>query len=104
MDYQLADVSFDAQGKPVSVSRATAIDNSALPKASFTLNLDSADFQGQNSLQVRLILHWAPLESADQAIEAKNSALQTQFNAAEKQAFEKAAVEALKERVDVISS
>ena len=37
VDYQLADVSFDAQGKPVSVSRATAIDNSALPKASFTL-------------------------------------------------------------------
>jgi hypothetical protein len=103
VDYQLADVSFDAQGKPVSVSRTSPIDNSALPRASFTLKLDSADFQGQNSLQVRLILHWSPLASANQEIEAKNTALQAQFNAAEKQAFERAAVEALKERVDVIS-
>lgn len=103
VDYALTDVSFDAQGKPVSVSRASPIDNSALPKASFTLNLDSADFQGQNSLQVQLILHWSPLPSANQEIEAKNKALQDQFNAAEKQAFEKAAIETLKERVDVIS-
>ncbi len=103
VDYELADVSFDAQGKPVSVSRADGIDNSALPRASFTLNLDSADFQGQNSLQVQLILHWSPLTSANQEIEAKNKALQAQFSAAEKQAFEKAAVETLKERVDVIS-
>ena len=101
VDYELADVSFDAQGKPVSVSRADGIDNSALPRASFTLNLDSADFQGQNSLQVQLILHWSPLTSANQEIEAKNKALQAQFSAAEKQAFEKAAVETLKERVDV---
>jgi hypothetical protein len=103
VDYQLTDVSFDAQGKPVSVSRVGNIDNSALPRAAFQLNLDSADFQGQNSLQVKLILHWAPLASANQEIEAKNKALQNQFNAADKQAFEKAAVETLKDRVDVIS-
>ncbi len=103
VDYELTDVSFDAQGKPVSVSRASEIDNSARPQASFTLNLDSADFQGQNSLQVQLILHWSPLASANQEIEAKNKALQAQFSAAEKQAFEKAAVETLKERVDVVS-
>lgn len=103
VDYQLTDVESDAQGKPVRVSRASDIDNSALPKASFTLNLDSADFQGQNSLQVKLILHWSPLESANQDIEAKNKALQDKFNAAEKEAFEKAAIETMKERVDVIS-
>ncbi|HZJ00730.1 MAG TPA: hypothetical protein VFD22_08715 [Gemmatimonadaceae bacterium] len=103
LDYQLTDVAFDGQGKPITVSRASAIDNSALPKASFTINLDSADFQGQNSLQVQLILYWSPLASANQEIDAKNKALQDQFNAAEKAAFEKAAVETLKERVDVIS-
>ena len=96
-------MSFDAQGKPVRVSRVGDIDNTALPRAAFTLNLDSADFQGQNSLQVKLLLHWAPLTSANQEIEAKNKALQDQFNAAEKQAFEKAAVETLKERVDMVS-
>jgi len=103
VDYQLTDVEFDAQGKPVSVSRASDFDNSALPKAGFTLNLDSADFQGQNSLQVKLVLRWSPLASANQEIQAKNQALQEKFNAAEKEAFEKAAVETLKDRVDVIS-
>jgi hypothetical protein len=103
VDYELTDVEFDSQGKPVTVSRASEIDNSALPKATFTLNLDSADFQGENSLQVRLVLHWSPLASANQDIKAKNQALQDKFNAAEKAAFEKAAVETLKERVDVIS-
>jgi hypothetical protein len=103
VDYELTDIEFDSQGKPVTVSRAGDIDNAALPKASFTLNLDSADFQGQNSTQVKLILHWSPLASANQEIEAKNKSLQDQFTAAEKSAFEKAAVEALKERVDVIS-
>ena len=103
VDYELTDVEFDSQGKPVTVSRASEIDNNALPKATFTLNLDSADFQGQNSLQVKLVLHWSPLASANQDIKAKNQALQDKFNAAEKAAFEKAAVETLKERVDVIS-
>jgi hypothetical protein len=103
LDYQLADVEFDAQGKPVSVSRVSTIDNSAPPRAQFTLNLDSADFQGQNSLQVRLILHWAPLASANAEIDAKNKALQEQFKAAEREAFHKAAIETLKERVNEIS-
>jgi len=102
LDYELTGVEFDAQGKPVSVSRSSDIVN-APPRASFTLNLDSADFQGQNSLQVKLILHWSPSAAANQEIEAKNKALQAQFNAAEKAAFEKAAIETLQERVDEIS-
>ena len=103
LDYELTDVEFDSQGKPVSVSRSSGIDNSALPKASFTLNLDSVDFGGQNSVQVSFTLHWSPLASANQAIQAKNEALQAQFNAEEKAAFEKAAIETLKDRVDAIS-
>jgi hypothetical protein len=103
VDYQLTNVEFDSQGKPVNVSRTSDIDNSALPKARFILNLDSADFGGQNSVQVNLILHWSPLTSANQAIQAKNQALQDKFNADEKAVFEKAAIETLKDRVDVIS-
>ncbi|MEO7155974.1 MAG: hypothetical protein ABI039_00345, partial [Vicinamibacterales bacterium] len=103
VDYELTDVEYDSQGKPVTVSRASAIDNGALPKASFMLNLDSADFGGQNSVQVNLILHWSPLASANQDIQAKNQVLQDKFNADEKAAFEKAAIETLKDRVDVIS-
>jgi len=102
LDYELTGVEFDAQGKPVSVSRSSDIVN-APPKASFTLNLDSADFQGQNSIQVKFVLHWSPSAAANQEIDAKNKALQAEFNAAERAAFEKAAIETLQERVDEIS-
>src|SRR6185436_11942728 len=90
------------QGKPVMMSRHSAIANSP-PNASFDLNLDSVDFQGENSIQVKLVLHWAPLASANQEIDAKNKLLQDKFNAAEKAAFEKAAIETLKERVNEVS-
>jgi len=102
LGFELNNVEFDAQGKPVTVSRRSAITNSS-PSASFDLNLDSADFQGQNSLQVKVILHWTPLASVNQEIEAKSAALQEKFNAAEKEAFEKAAIETLKDRVNQVS-
>lgn len=102
LDHELTNIEFDPQGKPVIVSRSSGIVN-APPKANFMLNLDSADFQGQNSVQVKLILHWSPLASANQEIDVKNKALQDKFNAAEKEAFEKAAIETLKERVDEVS-
>jgi hypothetical protein len=44
-------VEFDAQGLPVTVSRRSPITNAG-GRASFVLHLDSADFQGQNSLQI----------------------------------------------------
>ena len=73
LDYELTDVEFDAQGKPIAVSRVSPITN-APPRAQFLLNLDSVDFQGQNSVQVKLILHWSPLASANAEIDAKNKA------------------------------
>ncbi|HYP90175.1 MAG TPA: hypothetical protein VEQ59_18520, partial [Polyangiaceae bacterium] len=102
LDYQLSNVEFDAQGKPLAVSRCSPIVN-APPRASFALNLDSVDFQGQNSVQLKLVLHWSPTAAANQEIDAKNKANQQAFNAAERQAFEKAAVETLKERVEQVS-
>jgi hypothetical protein len=101
-NYQLADVEFDPEGKPVSVSRRGPITNAG-DSASFVLHLDSADFQGQNSLQVRLVLHWAPLPSANDAITAKNNENLAAFTAQEKAAYEKAYIETVKDRVTVAS-
>lgn len=102
LDYELTDVEFDAQGKPIAVSRVSPITN-APPRAQFLLNLDSVDFQGQNSVQVKLVLHWSPLASANAEIDAKNKALQNEFKAAEREAFQKAAIETLQDRVNEIS-
>lgn len=101
-DYELTSVEFDPQGKPVSVSRKDAISNAG-NKASFTLHLDSADFQGQNSIQIKLILHWSPLNAANEAIIQKNKENIANFKAQEKAAYEKAYMETVKERVDIAS-
>ena len=50
-NYDLTNVEFDPQGKPVSISRRGGIVPGS-DRASFILHLDSADFQGQNSIQV----------------------------------------------------
>lgn len=100
--YELTNVEFDPQGQPVSVSRRGPITNGN-DRANFVLHLDSADFQGQNSLQVRLILHWSPLASANDLIRQKNEAALASFKAQERAAHEKAYVEAVKERVTLAS-
>ena len=69
-NYQLTNVVFDPQGKPVSLSRKNAIINGN-NRASYILHLKSADFEGQNSIQVKLILHWSPNAGANDAIVQK---------------------------------
>lgn len=101
-NFDLTNVEFDAQGKPISVSRKQAIQN-ANGKARFTLHLDSADFQGQNSIQIKLILHWSPQAGANDDIIAKNKANLAAFKEKEKSAYEKAYVENVKERVKLAS-
>ncbi|MBF5045810.1 hypothetical protein FGE12_25605 [Aggregicoccus sp. 17bor-14] len=101
-DYELTNVEFDAQGRPVSLTRTGPIEN-ANDRASFVLHLHSADFQGQNSVEVKLILQWSPKPGANDAIAAQNKANVAAFQAKEKAAYEKAYVEAVKERVTLAS-
>ncbi len=100
--YQLASVEFDPQGKPVVASIAGSITNTD-SKATFTLHLDSADFEGKNSVQVKLTLHWSPGPGANDDIIQKNKTNTAAFKSREKAEFEKAMVEAVKERVDLAS-
>jgi hypothetical protein len=101
-DYELTNVEFDPQGKPVSVSRRSGISN-VNARAMFMLHLDSADFQGQNSLQVKLILHWSPKPAANDAIALKNKENLASFKERERAAYEKALVETVRDRVEVAS-
>lgn len=96
--YVLANVEFDPQGNPVQVSRKGGITNSG-GKASFVLHLDSADFQGQNSIQIKLTLHWSPAAGANDAIIQKNKDNIAAFKEKEKAEYEKAYVENVKDRV-----
>ncbi len=79
------------------------IDKSVVGEAKFLLHLDSADFQGQNSVQIGVVLHWVPLASANQEIEEKNKVGLARFSEETKAAYERARIEAVKERVTVAS-
>jgi len=98
-NYDLTNVEFDAQGKPVSASLASTLPS----EGAFTLHLDSADFQGQNSVQVKVVLQWSPKPGANDDIIAKNRENLAAFKEAERAAYEKAYVEAVKDRVTLAS-
>jgi hypothetical protein len=100
--YNLTNVEFDPQGIPVKVSRRGNISNDN-GTASFILHLDSADFQGQNSLQIKLILHWSPENHLNEEIIEQNKTKLKEFTEKEKAEYEKAYVESVKERVDKAS-
>ena len=101
-EYELTNIEFDPEGKPVMVSRRGDIHHSG-DRSSFTLHLDSADFQGQNAIQMKLILHWSPKAGSNDAVAAKNKENVEAFKAKEKAAYEKALLETVKDRVDVSS-
>jgi hypothetical protein len=103
--YVLSNVEFDPQGKrlQVSVKDGMAGLHNANGKASFVLHLDVADFAGQNNLQLKVILHWSPTDDANATIAAQNKLKLKEFSERERQEYEKAYVETVKERVTISS-
>lgn len=96
--YVLADVEFDGLGKPVTASRKGDITNAG-DKAKFVLHLDSVDFQGQNSVQVQLTLHWAPAPGANDEAIAANKKAKAEFKAKEAAEYQKAYLQNARDRV-----
>jgi len=101
--YLLTNVEFDPQGSPVSVSKIGDGFENVNGKASFTLHLNSADFQGQNSLKINVTLHWSPEDGANDAIEAANQQKLSEFKEKERAEYEKAFIETVRDRVDKAS-
>jgi hypothetical protein len=101
-NYYLSNVEFDSQGKPIKASRRGDITNSET-KANIRLHLDSADFQGQNSVLIKVILHWSPSEDLNEAIKAKNEAALDKFKAKEAEEFKKTFIENAKNRITLAS-
>ena len=101
--YLLTNVEFDPQGMPVSASKLEDGFENSNGKASFTLHLNSADFQGQNSLKLNLILHWSPEDGANDDIKAENKQKLAEFKEKERAEYEKSFVEAVRDRVEKAS-
>jgi hypothetical protein len=102
-NYELTNVEFDSLGLPVLASRKGPFTNEN-NRASFTLNLDSVNFQGQDSIKINLILHWSPNEDANADVVAVNKENLENFKAEEKEAYESAFLETVKDRVNAASN
>ncbi len=98
-NYELTNVEFDSLGLPVRVSRKGPFTNEN-NRASFLLNLDSVNFQGQDSIKINLTLHWSPNKDANADVIAKNKENIENFKAEEKEAYESAFLETVKDRVN----
>lgn len=103
-NHYLESVEFDSLGKPVIVSMVEGTLKNVTGRAFFTLHLDSVDFEGNNSTQISLILHWAPNEVANIAIDKENDENTKNFKAEEKAAYESAYLETVKDRVNAVSN
>lgn len=100
--YTLTHVECDPMGNTVTLSRSGPIEVNN-ETAAFVIHLDSVDFQGQNELQVNLILQWTPQQSLNDPIVQKNKENLAAFKAAERAAYEKAYIETIKDRVTLAS-
>ncbi len=101
-NFELVNVELEAAGAPVQVSMKGALTN-ANGKASFTVHLDYADFQGKNSIGAKATLYWSPAAGANADIDAKNAANTSSFKAKEKLEFERSFIANAKERVTLAS-
>ncbi|XCN73586.1 MAG: hypothetical protein Q3M24_02200 [Candidatus Electrothrix aestuarii] len=110
--YELTGVEFEPHGNAV----VSLVPNSLIPKRSpgdegqkktsfkFMLQLEYAAFEGQNSIQVELKLHWTPTEEINAEIDEKNKANIENFKAEEKAAYESAFLETVKDRINAVSN
>lgn len=100
-NYNLTNVEFDAQGKPIMVSMGPITSSNG--KASFNLHLDSADFEGNSTIPLKVILHWSPTDEANAAIAEQNELNLKNLREKEKAEYEKAYIENVKDRVTLSS-
>lgn len=103
-NHELKQVEFEAMGKPVTASIVANTLKSVGGQASFELHLDTVNFEGSNSVQINLTLHWEPNSDANKEIDAQNLANTDNFKAAEKTAFENAYLETIKDRINAVSN
>jgi hypothetical protein len=102
-NYELKNVEFDAQGKPVKISLDSPPVNAG-NKSTIRINLDSVDFQGKNNIDVSLTLYWSPVAGANDEIIQKNKEALAKFTAKEKELYEKTFIENAKDRVKLASN
>lgn len=100
-DYVLANAELDTSSQPIFVTHGP-ISNSS-DRANFNVHVHSVDFQGKNSVDIKVNLHWSPTQAANDAIAQKNKEHLEAFKEKERAEYQRAYVESVKERVTMAS-
>lgn len=103
-NHELKNVEFDSLGMPATASIVKNTLVNADGEASFTLHLNTINFEGKNGIQINLTLHWEPDSDANKAIDKENEENVENFKAEEKTAYETAYLETVKDRINAVSN
>ena len=103
--YFLSDASIITNGAALKASRSaiSSLKGDGLPPYQFTLYLDSVNFQGKDSINIRFDLHWEPFKDTLDKVKAENDAKRAQFEARKKEEMDKVYIENVRERIKVSS-
>lgn len=100
--YEFKDVEFDYGGQDVRLELGT-VDTSVPGEVAFDIKVRHINFRNNPNVRVTAKVNWAPSKKLVDEADAKNLAAVTKFNAETKRAYEKAFIDAARERINQAS-
>jgi len=101
-NYRYGRIDFDYGGHDIQVSLRDVVED-PVGKVSFGIHLDHVNFRNAAPLVITANVTWEPTDEAIAKIDAENLTNSSKFSEATRVAFEKAFVEAARERIDKAS-
>jgi hypothetical protein len=101
--YEYGSISFDYQGHDVLVHETNLVNNTP-GKVQFGIHVDYIHFHGVSSVPIVAKITWVPTAAYQAEIEAKNKEKIAEFNEQKKYEFQKAFVDAARERIKMASN
>jgi hypothetical protein len=101
-NYQFAGIEFDYRGADILVEPGIVTED--VPgRIRYDINVRHVNFRNQNTLRIEARVTWAPSDAVLAAIDAQDKANTAKFNAQTNREFQKAFVEAARDRINKAS-
>lgn len=101
-NYEFSSIEFDYGGQDVLIELAD-VDAGTPGEVGFGIVLKHVNFRNSPTMRVKARVNWQPSATIVAAIDAQNAANVASFNEATKRAFEKAYLDAARERIEAAS-
>ena len=108
IDYELTNIEFNLSGFDIQIDYGAIniVNTKTVEKqiAELKIKLDRVHFRGQSALNIPAKLYWAPTSQSIESIRTKNSNNEIFFTKKEQEAYEKAFISTVKDRVNKASA